>query len=85
MSFGALDLRARCCSPRHAASNRASLARLFAAIAMINCDRTRINGTIHSLCHITHGFQPSERLFDLLLVVLKQGITLMLDGLAIDC
>lgn len=43
------------------------------------------DAAIHGLGHAAHGFRPAKCLFDLLPVLLGQGISLMPGGAAINC
>ncbi|MET4130889.1 hypothetical protein ACSSV6_004237 [Roseovarius sp. MBR-38] len=44
-----------------------------------------LDTAIHGLGHAADGFRPAKCLFDLLPVLLGQGISLMPGGSAIDC
>jgi len=44
-----------------------------------------LDTAIHGLCHAADGFGPAEGFFDLLSVLLGQGVARMPGGSAIDC
>ncbi len=43
-----------------------------------------LDAAIHGLSHATDGFRPAKGLFDLLSVLLGQGVALVPSGSAID-